>query len=90
MRVSEQCGAICLSGRLFGIDADAPTLRGTLELHLTGRKSEQRVIVTDPNICSGIEFSSPLSHQDRTGLDNFAGVSLYSEHFRLGVSPISS
>ena len=57
--------------------------------HVTIHQSKQRVILTHADIGTGVKLGAALAHNDGSGADKLSTESLYTEHFGLGIAPVS-
>ena len=50
---------------------------------------KQRVILAQADVCAGVELGTALAHDDGAGADEFTTESFHTEHFGLGIAPVS-
>src|SRR3954451_23028275 len=76
----------CLIERL---DADDPASCAVVfELHLASRLREDRVVLAETGVKSGLEPPSALANDDRAAGDDVAVVRLDAEPLRVGVAAV--
>lgn len=77
------------SGQLLvRVDAYPSLLLGALELHLTFDQGEERVIVSDPTVHTGVELGAALADDDRTGLDDLSSKALDAQSLGIRISTV--
>jgi len=59
------------------------------EQHIAVNQCEQSVILANADIGSGVELGAALTNNDRAGADQFTTEFFNTEHFGLGIAPIS-
>ena len=57
--------------------------------HMAFCQRKQGVVFADADIGAGVEFCTPLTHDDCARADQLAAVHLHTEHLGLGIAPIS-
>ena len=57
--------------------------------HMAVHQGEQGVVLAHADIRAGVELGAALTHDDGACADQFAAESLHTEHFGLGIAPVS-
>ncbi len=73
---------------MLSVDADAAFILRAFEFDLTINLCEDGVVVTDANICAGVELGAALSHDDHAGFDDFAAESLDAEAVGVAIATV--
>ena len=59
------------------------------EGNMSVSQGKQGVILADTDIGARVELGATLAHDDRAAADQFAAKLLHTEHFGLGIAPVS-